>query len=165
VDIKRWRIKALDRVEWASIIKKPRPNWKGHSATGRRRRNACRQIIIYRHAFQTPIGETLVSALLCAVFLLCFYMQAGLTKEEKNLNCLCTLHLLSFFMKSNYLFSTMDTCTQSNVWGAFFQKAISLADTKKKVTNGIIYSTRPCTFGISCLIRRAARLILRATEK
>jgi hypothetical protein len=26
VDIKQWRIKALDRVEWASIIKKPRPN-------------------------------------------------------------------------------------------------------------------------------------------
>jgi hypothetical protein len=36
VDIKRWRIQALDRVEWASIIKAAKANGKGHSAAGRR---------------------------------------------------------------------------------------------------------------------------------
>jgi hypothetical protein len=38
---KRWRIKALDRVEWASIIKEPKVKLKVRSATGRRRRQLC----------------------------------------------------------------------------------------------------------------------------
>jgi hypothetical protein len=34
--IKRWRIKVLDRVEWAAIIKEAKAKLKGCSATGRR---------------------------------------------------------------------------------------------------------------------------------
>jgi hypothetical protein len=33
--VKRWRTKALDRVEWASIIREAKAKMKGPSAIGR----------------------------------------------------------------------------------------------------------------------------------
>jgi hypothetical protein len=36
--VKRWRAKAMDREEWASIIREAKAEQKGHSAIGRRRR-------------------------------------------------------------------------------------------------------------------------------
>ena len=37
LSVKRWRAKALDRVEWASVIREAKAKLQGRSAIGRRR--------------------------------------------------------------------------------------------------------------------------------
>jgi hypothetical protein len=55
---KRWRIKVMDRVEWASIIKEPKVKLKVRSATGRRRR---RQLCVLQKILDTTdtVNESL----------------------------------------------------------------------------------------------------------
>ena len=44
LSVKRWRTKALDREEWAPIIREAKAKLKGPSAIGRRRRRRRRSI-------------------------------------------------------------------------------------------------------------------------